>query len=215
MNKLDGFQRQMRQLRERRESEITARREYRRATMDEEARRYSRFKSLAERLCRDVIEPRLAVVAREFPDAAYSVDAQTSTAILRLNTDGRYLARVDICFGVALAGNDSVAVYSRPAIIPILMKVPPEDRILVPLDAIDATPAAEFVEGQLNRFLAAYFALDGIEAYRQSVRVVDPVCGMEISRVDAVESARYMGTTYYFCVPNCRDRFLADPSRYV
>lgn len=215
MKEITDFEHRIRVLSERRESDAVARREHRRQTMDEEARQSSRFKAFANRLAHDVIEPRLAAVARALPDAAYTVDETTSTAILRLNTDDRYLARVDILLGIASSGNDSVAVYSRPTIIPILMDVPTPERIVVPLDSDDDTVIATFIEAQLDRFLATYFALDEIDAYRQSVRVVDPVCGMEISRVDAADHARYMGAIYYFCVPECKERFLEDPTRYV
>ena len=215
MNRLGDFERKLRALRDARESEAESRREQRRVRMDDEARLGSRFKVLADRLMREIIAPRLSVVAGAFTDAACSIDTETSTGVLRLNTDDRYRARVDICFGVALAGEESVAVYSRPTIIPILMDVPSEERVVVPLDHADDEVIAAFIENQLERFFVAYFALEHIEAYRPLARVIDPVCGMEISRVDAAESARHMGRDYYFCVAQCKDRFLRDPSRYV
>lgn len=183
--------------------------------MDHEARLGSRFKVLANRLMCELIAPRLSVVANTFPDAACSIDTETSTGVLRLNTDDRYRARVDICFGVALAGEESVAVYSRPTIIPILMDVPNEERVVIPLDRTDDDVVASFIESQLDRFFVAYFALEHIEAYRPLARVIDPVCGMEISRVDAAETARHMGRDYYFCIAQCKEHFLRDPSRYV
>ncbi|HEX3776894.1 MAG TPA: heavy metal translocating P-type ATPase [Polyangiaceae bacterium] len=45
---------------------------------------------------------------------------------------------------------------------------------------------------------------------------IDPVCGMKIdperARGGSVEHA---GTAYYFCNPKCRERFLADPEKYL
>lgn len=215
MSHLEDFERKVRALRDARESEIERHREQRRVLMDHEARLRSRFKVLANRLVAEIIAPRLNVVASSFPDAACSIDTDTSTGVLRLNTDDRYRARVDICFGVALAGQDAVAVYSRPTIIPILMDVPSEERVVVPLDLVDDEVIASFIENQLERFFVAYFALEQIEAYRPLARVIDPVCGMEISRVDAAESVRYMGRDFYFCVAQCKERFLGDPTRYV
>ncbi|HZP35800.1 MAG TPA: heavy metal translocating P-type ATPase [Methylomirabilota bacterium] len=44
----------------------------------------------------------------------------------------------------------------------------------------------------------------------------DPVCGMDAGPADAPGgSAEHAGTTYWFCSPVCRQRFAADPSRYV
>lgn len=45
--------------------------------------------------------------------------------------------------------------------------------------------------------------------------VTDPVCGMRIDSEEAVGTAEYQGTTYYFCSQPCRDAFVADPSEYI
>jgi Cu+-exporting ATPase len=44
----------------------------------------------------------------------------------------------------------------------------------------------------------------------------DPVCGMNVSREQPRGgSFEYQGETYYFCNPKCRERFSADPSKYL
>src|SRR5688500_5185344 len=47
-------------------------------------------------------------------------------------------------------------------------------------------------------------------------KLIDPVCGM---RVDAASPRggffEHAGTTYGFCNPKCRERFAADPARYL
>ena len=45
--------------------------------------------------------------------------------------------------------------------------------------------------------------------------VKDPVCGMEIEPQDAAASREHMGQTFYFCSPNCVEKFDADPHRYA
>ncbi len=46
--------------------------------------------------------------------------------------------------------------------------------------------------------------------------VVDPVCGMDVTPGDAAGgSAEHAGTTYWFCNPSCRERFIADPARFL
>jgi YHS domain-containing protein len=44
---------------------------------------------------------------------------------------------------------------------------------------------------------------------------LDPVCGMEVDPQHAVASLTHDGATYYFCSLSCRDRFAADPSRFL
>ena len=44
---------------------------------------------------------------------------------------------------------------------------------------------------------------------------IDPVCGMAVSRGDVSGESEYQGKPYYFCSPACKERFDADPARYV
>jgi P-type Cu+ transporter len=44
----------------------------------------------------------------------------------------------------------------------------------------------------------------------------DPVCGMNVSREHPRGgSFEYRGQAYYFCNPKCRERFAADPAKYL
>ena len=45
--------------------------------------------------------------------------------------------------------------------------------------------------------------------------VLDPVCGMEINREDAVGSCVHEGKEYFFCNPSCLENFRANPSQYL
>ena len=45
---------------------------------------------------------------------------------------------------------------------------------------------------------------------------VDPVCGMDVTPGDAAGgSAEHRGHTYWFCSASCRQKFVANPERYV
>lgn len=43
----------------------------------------------------------------------------------------------------------------------------------------------------------------------------DPVCGMEVSRMTAIEEYVHKGKTYYFCAETCRKKFEAEPEKYI
>jgi Cu+-exporting ATPase len=46
--------------------------------------------------------------------------------------------------------------------------------------------------------------------------VKDAVCGMDVVPGEAAGgSAEHAGTTYWFCGPRCREKFIAEPRRYV
>jgi len=43
----------------------------------------------------------------------------------------------------------------------------------------------------------------------------DPVCGMSVDPATARHKAEFAGKTYYFCSAGCREKFLAEPRRFV
>src|SRR5579871_3626804 len=45
--------------------------------------------------------------------------------------------------------------------------------------------------------------------------VKDPVCGMTVDPRTAKHRAEHGGQTYHFCSARCRERFAADPGKYV
>lgn len=47
------------------------------------------------------------------------------------------------------------------------------------------------------------------------MKVTDPVCKMTIEDSDAVATSEYKGTTYYFCMMGCKEKFDKDPEVYT
>jgi Cu+-exporting ATPase len=45
--------------------------------------------------------------------------------------------------------------------------------------------------------------------------VHDPVCGMTVDPAKARHRAEHAGQSYFFCGAKCREKFTADPARYV
>ena len=43
----------------------------------------------------------------------------------------------------------------------------------------------------------------------------DPVCGMTVDPARAKHRAEHAGHSYIFCSARCREKFNADPARYV
>src|SRR5438309_1555469 len=43
----------------------------------------------------------------------------------------------------------------------------------------------------------------------------DPVCKMLVAEDSATATYEYKDEKYYFCMPGCRDRFAADPERFL
>src|SRR5665213_1407699 len=43
----------------------------------------------------------------------------------------------------------------------------------------------------------------------------DPVCGMRVDPATAKHRHDYRGTTHYFCGARCREKFIAEPEKYL
>src|SRR5579883_1416445 len=43
----------------------------------------------------------------------------------------------------------------------------------------------------------------------------DPVCGMSVTIATAKHKAEHAGQTYYFCSAGCREKFIAEPQRFL
>ena len=46
-------------------------------------------------------------------------------------------------------------------------------------------------------------------------QVKDPVCGMTIDSATAAGKSTHQGTTYFFCSAACKQRFDAEPSKFL
>jgi Cu+-exporting ATPase len=51
--------------------------------------------------------------------------------------------------------------------------------------------------------------------HAQPATVKDPVCGMSVDPHTARHTAMHAGRPYHFCSARCRERFLADPQKYL
>ncbi|MHB8432319.1 MAG: YHS domain-containing protein [Candidatus Tyrphobacter sp.] len=47
------------------------------------------------------------------------------------------------------------------------------------------------------------------------MQVIDPVCGMQIESTTATATEGAGDQRLYFCSASCRDKFRANPDRYV
>jgi Cu+-exporting ATPase len=53
------------------------------------------------------------------------------------------------------------------------------------------------------------------EADKASAAAIDPVCGMKVARETAKHRFAYRGQDYFFCSARCRERFEAEPEKFL
>jgi YHS domain-containing protein len=107
-----------------------------------------------------------------------------------------------------------VVAYSVE-ILPILFQFEKKDQLTVPLDDAGNRKVVDWVEQKLLAFVDAYLQLPEAEHYQRDNLVLDAVCGMRINKQFAAASEQVGNETFYFCIEECRRKFLEDTSRYV
>ena len=188
-----------------------------RREMEGHERRRAQFEVAAQRLADDVIRPRMLKLASLFPNAHVSEKDESIGYgfVCSFDHTPEYPASTKVDIGISADGTlENAIITYHLEILPIFFQFEGHDQIVVPLDATDDMPVASWLDAKLLGFTDTYLRLQVIEQYQQDNIVVDPVCGMRINRADAEATVEYEGRIYYFCVEQCRQKFLSEPDRY-
>jgi xanthine dehydrogenase accessory factor len=62
---------------------------------------------------------------------------------------------------------------------------------------------------------AATAPVQSVDTPVRPLTAIDPVCHMTVTVATARHVGTWDGRTWYFCNPRCKDKFLADPQRYL
>jgi YHS domain-containing protein len=198
------------------EQRQTLQRNHLQQQMDAAAQRHQHYTALADRLMEEVIRPRMEKLKAHFDNARMS-EARTSrhTYCCQFEHTTRFPATAYLEIGVTRDGEiKKVILQSQAEILPIFFPLEGRDELNIPLDEVDESKAASWVEAKILHFIDNYLRLETANHYQQDNIVADPVCGMQVNKAFAPAQTTYRGKTYYFCVAECRARFAEDPERY-
>lgn len=180
-----------------------------------EVRRES-FAQIAMRLVGTVIQPRLETLASYFPNASPTKDEPASRCSNWFGYCERFPASTKVSFAVEHdVAFEKVAVCYEASMMPAFIKLNERDKLILPLDKLKDDVVADWVEERLLEFLQAYLQIDrGSEEFDEDA-ATDPVCGMRISRSQAVSSHDHNGHPYFFCSRECQESFKRQPTAYI
>lgn len=89
------------------------------------------------------------------------------------------------------------------------------NQLVVAPDAVDPWQVAGWVDDRLVEFVDTYLRLEMMDQYHPENQALDPVCGMWINKNTAAARLDYRDKTYYFCLDEYRQKFAAEPRRYL
>ena len=173
----------------------------------------------AESLYRDAVLPLLLCLPEHFPNAEVRT-AETRGGLsgaVRFDPTERFPAATSLMLGVRgePSGRGLVVEY-RLEIIPALLEYQAEDELRLGFEELGRPDiVSAWVQLRLLRFLDTYLMLETDSYYQARNARADPVCGTHLWTTTAACRLEYAGRTLHFCSTACRDRFQADPERYL
>jgi YHS domain-containing protein len=179
--------------------------------------RHRRYTVLADRLMNEVIRPRVGKL-KELFDNARMPEARNSrhTCVCQFEHTSRFPATASLELAVTRDGEiKTIMLQYRAEILPAFSPIEGQDELTMPLEQVDEEKAVAWVEAKLLQFVDTYVRLETSDRHQQENLVTDPVCDMKVNKAFAPAQTTYGGQTYYFCIPECRARFLENPGRYL
>jgi len=185
--------------------------------MHEWQQREERYTALADHLVKDIVRPRLKTLVNHFDNANLSCDeAGRHTCECSFEHTSRFPATARLELAVSRDGAaENVCLLYDLSILPVYFHFDGQSRMLIPVEQVNDEKVAAWFDDKIVRFLDAYLNLELVDQYQSENDEIDPVCGMRINKLYAGEPVDYQGRTYYFCVPECRAKFVAEPERYL
>jgi YHS domain-containing protein len=148
---------------------------------------------------RDLWRPRLEALATKFGEGVKvtpTVSQGARQATFRFQSP---LARIDLRIS---AGTDSdvtkVMLTYDLNIVPILMQFEKHAEISFPLDSVDRTALAEWLDDRIVAFVKTYLALQQNEYYLKDFMVEDPIAHVRFPKFAAGATLERSGKVYYF-----------------
>jgi YHS domain-containing protein len=180
--------------------------------------RHRQYTAIADRLTQEIIRPRLEKLAAHFNNAVLEGCDQAGRhqCVCLFNHTDRFPATVKLEIAVSRDTDfHNVLILCNLSIRPVFFSFEGQGQLALPLERVNDEQVAAWVEKRILGFLDIYFRLETVEQYQQENLVTDPVCGMRINRLYAPAQVEYRGRSYYFCVPDCREKFSQAPEQYL
>lgn len=218
MSELDDLDRQLSARIAAAEAKQSEHQDHIRQRMEEIERRQGQVSTIAQHLCSAIIQPRVERLAKLFENAGVldAVQAGVGRCVCRFEHTERFPATVTLELFVCSDDKMTNAlVCYKLEIRPVFIQFEGRDQLAIPVDAVDDARVALWVDQKLITFVDTYLRLLEVEQYQCENVVVDPVCGMRINKNTAASEVEHRGHTFYFCINECREKFLKEPERWI
>lgn len=172
--------------------------------------RLEEFGRVCERL-KGVWGPRLQSLVDRFRDRVQvtpSIAPTQREAALEFESN---LARIKLKFSASTDRDVRKLVLDyRLDLIPVLMQYKQHDHAEFPLEAIDESAVAQWIDDRIVDFVETYLSLGENEYYLKDHMVEDPVAGVRFPKFAAAATLDWNRRTYYFICEDTRNQFAKE-----
>jgi len=162
------------------------------------AERLEHFERTVDAL-RELWEPRLQALAKRFGknmDVHITEELGRRVASLEF---GSNVAHITVRFAASPHADVTKLVVTYDVeILPVLMKFDAHKELELPLDAIDNTQLAEWIDDRIVSFVHTYLAVHENEYYLKEQMVEDPIAKVRFPKFAAAAKVEQNGKTFYF-----------------
>jgi YHS domain-containing protein len=123
-------------------------------------------------------------------------------------------------FGIINAGMKATKTAAQDWQLGYTVFSDPDKKAMAWLNA-ESVPSVAFVSAagkviRVDTKVTEASVAEGVKTLAQTQdKLIDPVCGMTVTKETAAAKYDYQGKTYYFCNKVCKDNFSKDPQKYL
>lgn len=180
------------------------------AEMEQMIKAREKFSTEARRLLQSIVLPGMKTLLAQFSHGRLLPGDDTAERCkCEFPHTPRFPATVSLVIGFLPAHHDeSLRIYAETEILPMHIDYEKHAEENFPADGQSDHQIAQWVDAKILNFVDKYLQLEVHPSYQRENLVRDPVCGMEISTVEAIGSVEKDRLTFHFCSESCRQAFL-------
>jgi YHS domain-containing protein len=186
------------------------------AIMADSFERSRQIRGAADYVFRDIVRDRVRLLQEYLKGAQFEVLQDELSCRAMVGNTANLPATITLTVGVRIReGEGDLSIYREQEVAPDLHELGESGELTQPFNNVDLDEVTHFVEAAVVRVVETCRGIEQDPEYRRGTEVVDPVCGMRISYLDAAENVWHNGHRYYFCVPTCAESFRAEPEKFA
>jgi YHS domain-containing protein len=164
-----------------------------------------------------VVVPLMETLARQLDVTVEHLTLSTGlSAVVQRPRTGAFPARARLSIGVGWSEETGrVWLAADQMFTPVLLPLDRTTQFQLDAAAPDTEAITAWVQERILAFVDACLEVERSDVYRQAEHTMDPVCGMIVAVGPMTTVLERGGHRYHFCSATCRDRFAADPPRYL